>query len=887
MGPELNIPKFDVKENWGEDIKDTKDNLVKEINDILNNNEKINDIGKMLDRKFLEWITPEIAQTIIGIIPAPLKSDPDVQNVITVLSAKINKTGNDTEFNKTQLDTDNNTKYQVDLLKYKENISTLKTWINQCLWLIWESSNLRNLKANLEWLNKILSTPNAQLNDLNKIDQFLENNKINVNPRTENDIKPLLEWIGTFLTTVGGELTTHRSANRILDEQEQKVKAEKDKKELEQLEKMTKLTEMSASFWELEKKIPNDLWNLSKLNKKDIQNIKEFVTESKNGKSIWLRQQPRKNVFDLYLKMYQCQETLNGKGITHRDRDNFNEIFKCISDTFKKNEIQEYEVVKWFNTNKINITNLKKAAPDGRDWKKLDGNDAFVQERCRWHVFKPKDYTKKFNSINDERINKNITQLKEFNDESIFTEEEKGKFKIETSEDNKTILKFWESVLDSNGSNLVSTLWLNGKIKDYFNKNKWETNFINDNELINLINNNTDIQQERYNKILEKVKKVQQAAQAEAEVQNPTHPDWEGTTPETQTENLEELQANDITNLFSRNLISAEQVANFFNEAIKKSDLSEEHTSLLLLAQKWLTAQKWANEDIKALQGQLWVTPDWKFGINTFNALLKKFWEKEIQIVKKTVWSKLPEVTIKWESIETEQNRLIKNLQLKDTKLQKDEKQSYWIEEGTKTFTRDNYTWIYYFDNQNTIHYIPDLSQAWKDWNLKCDNIALCKKSKDGIRRGYEQPKNIWKFWKYYKKIIQDDVSLSSLYEIKYDTKNNMFCLSDRKNKINIDLTTDVLTVLGNSKHSLKLAMGRLKCLNENDPNYKNQKIKYNQTLGQFWRNSSYSWYDGSQWTFRQYFTYPKELGNKPDEEEQKKIINYLSWNDKSDIFQS
>lgn len=879
MGPELNIPKFDVKENWGEDIKDTKDNLVKEINDILNNNEKINDLGKMLDRKFLEWITPEIAQRIIGIIPTPLKSDPDVQNVITVLSAKINKTGNDTEFNKTQLDTDNNTKYQVDLLKYKENISTLKTWINQCLWLIWESSNLRNLKANLEWLNKILSTPNAQLNDLNKIDQFLRNNKINVNPRTENDIKPLLEWIGTFLTTVGGELTTHRSANRILNEQEQKVKAEKDQKELEQLEKMTKLTEMSASFWELEKKIPNDLWNLSKLNKKDIQNIKEFVTESKNGKSIWLRQQPRKNVFDLYLKMYQCQQTLNGKGITHRDRDNFNDIFNHISTTFKGKEIQNYELWQWLRW--INQDNLQNAAPKDWDWNNLNGDSAFVQTMCRWHIFKPDDYTKKFNSINEDRINKNITQLKEFNDESIFTEEEKGKFKIETSEDNKTILKFWESVLNSNGSNLVSTLWLKGKIKDYFNKHKWETNFINDNELINLINNNTDIQQERYNKILEKVKKVQQAAQAEAEVQNPTQPDWEGTTPETQTEKLEELLATDITNLYSKNLITTEQVADFFNEAIKKSDLSEEQTSLLLLAQKWLTAQKWANEDIKALQGQLWVTPDWKFGINTFNALLKKFWEKEIQIVKKTVWSKLSEVTIKWESMETEQNRLIKDLQLKNAELQEKDKKYYWIENDTKTFTKQWYTWIYYFDEHNTIHYIPNLSKAWQSWNNNRDNTALYKISKDGKTRNDEQPKNTPNFYNYYQKILKNDVLLYDSYEIRYDTTNNMFFLSNKTESINIRLTTDLLKLLDDSKYSLRLAKGRLDYLkNRNNKKEVTRKkdIEWNNDKKAFWCFGSVM---NNEDKFKVYCFCDANMTGQQKAD----IIKYLQWSDISDIF--
>lgn len=746
MGPELNIPKIDVKENWGEDINNTKDNLVKEINDILDNNEKINDLGKMLDKKFLEWITPEVAQKIIKAIPENLQNDEDVKNVITVLNAKISIAGNDNKIQNTKLDSVDTTNFIVDLSQYKKDISGHSeqyglTWLNweiwQCLLLINWSNNFQNLKNNLEEISKILDGKTAKLEDLNKIENFLKNNHVDVESWTQTNIQPLLKWIHVFLSRIAPTLQANKQnqkdADKILDEHEQKIKAQKEKQNLERLQSQEKLINMATSFSELKDKIPNDLKNLSKLNKKDIQNIKDFINKLPVTTTF---PDPKTEIFDLYIKMYQCQQTLDGKNLTHRDKDNFNEIFNEISKTYENEnnkEISTYALWRWFGI--VNETSLQNAAPEDWDGKDLSENDNFVQNVCRWRLFSPKQYITKFNEINKKRIENNVKQLKNFDIKSVFTKEELNKFSIEniqvTSDSaSKMLLKYWDTVLGLD--NLVSTLKLENKAKEQLKQNKWNTNFASDDELIQLINDNDEIKGKWLNDIFTEIENRKQLTS-----------NTETVAPEQETslENLI-LNSEDIKKYFSTKYLTKNALANFFNEVKNQNDLSDTQKELLRLMYTWLTeerrdeADNKAYEAVKELQSKLWFQNDkvdWKFGITTFNKLKEIFWMaikhnegyKQTEVKNKAIdvkgninidnYSKVFDIINDWiweRQITFKYNSKVSFLINNDTCTLKD-----W--EKTYSLKKTNVEWEFQLDN-NYLEFLP----TW---------IYITKKNKNNV----------------------------------------------------------------------------------------------------------------------------------------------------------
>lgn len=735
MGPELNIQKIDVKENWGEDINNTKDNLVKEINDILDNHEKINDLGKMLDKKFLEWITPEVAQEIIKAIPENLQNDEDVKNVITVLSAKISIAGNDNKIQDTELDNVDTTNFIVDLSQYKKDISGHSeqyglTWLNweiwQCLLLINWSNNFQNLKNNLEEISKILDGKTAKLENLNKIEKFLKSNHVDVESWTQTNIQPLLKWIHVFLSRIAPTLQANKQnqkdADKILDEHEQKIKAQKEKQNLERLQSQEKLINMATSFSELKDKIPNDLKNLSKLNKKDIQNIKDFINKLPVTTTF---PDPKTEIFDLYIKMYQCQQTLDGKNLTHRDKDNFNEIFNEISKTYENEnnkEISTYALWRWFGI--VNETSLQNAAPEDWDGKDLSENDNFIQNVCRWRLFSPKQYITKFNEINKKRIENNVKQLKKFDIKSVFTEEELNNFSIQNIEAtnanaSKKLLKYWNIGLELN--NLVSTLNLENKAKEQLRQNKWSTNFVSDDELIQLINDNDEIKEKWLIDIFTEIESREQ----------PTS-NTETVAPEQET-SLKNLILNNksISTFFSQQYLTKNDLANFFNEVKNQNNLSDTQKELLRLMYTWLTedrkdeADNKAYEAVKKLQSKLWFPNDkvdWKFGITTFNKLKEKFWitiehnegHKQTEVKKKAIdvkentpidtqnYNNVLNILQEWiweRQITFKYNSKVSFLINKDTCILKD-----W--ERTYSFKKTNVEWKFQLGN-NYLEFLP------------------------------------------------------------------------------------------------------------------------------------------------------------------------------------
>ena len=290
------------------------------------------------------------------------------------------------------------------------------------------------------------------------------------------------------------------------------------------------------------------------------------------------------------------------------------------------NEILESDKIKNFKESPFDSVSLSDMCNLMRmewNWEPIQEDNEQVIKFCQANWFDVKQFVKEFNDRNQERINNNIKELKDLNVISTFSEDELNKFSIiNITEANSQLtqvqLKYWDIQLLGDGSNLISTLWLENKVKDHLKKDKRQTDFINETELINLINSDLSIPKDRFNDIFIEIEKRQQKPSPESPVDN----------QETQTEELRELDAEEIKNL--RGWLDKKTVADFFNNAIKIKNITKEQKSLLLLTQKWLTTEEWRiNDFVKELQTQLWFTwsaIDWKFGKNTFNELKQKFW---------------------------------------------------------------------------------------------------------------------------------------------------------------------------------------------------------------------------------------------------------------------
>ena len=683
----MSNPEIQVNENpEAQQLNQEQQNTIKDINTLLadNNNKEISTINDLLNKEFLKWISAELAWQILDNIPDSLQNDPNIQKVVTVLRAKAS--ASQISWNNSNLEDYSNNiwmdlnigwsidiwNFTIDLSTYKKDITgnselywlTGLTWeLQQCLSLIGPSENLQNLKNNLEGIKNIIEGKSTKLNDLNKIEQFLINNQIRLESWNQNNIAPLLNWIHTFILNTAQKLSENRSnqeqANRILNEEEQRIKTEKEVADLERIERNIKLIEMSTAFSDIENKIPNDLGSLSKLNKKDIQNIKDFITESKSKDNISTHINAKESVFILYLKMYHCQQALNGSGITHRDRNNFDEVFKHITETFKDNEIQNYEL--WLQFKWINETNLKSAAPQNWDWKFLtDGNNnSFLQTICRWHLFQPKDYMDKFNSINRNRIENIIPQLQNYNISNFLQN-----FELNTSKDGlvpKNDKDHFSSLTDPEKSTTLQGILIKQVANTVTNLINWE------NEIKRIIweyngGKNANILTDWTNKIIEELKKQSDA------------PEWWNWNQEIGMtfENLPDLDTNSIKKVFSN--LDKQDIVKFFNEQKARTDLTEQQKFWLTLAYKWLTKRfidpndntnRW-KESITVLQQYMKdnnesIVIDWKFGKQTFDELKRKFW---INTNKTSIWKDISPANkeIKNSSIETKKVGTVNNL---------------------------------------------------------------------------------------------------------------------------------------------------------------------------------------------------------------------------------
>ena len=86
----MSNPEIQVNENpEAQQLNQEQQRTIDDINALLaNNNKEISTINDLLNKDFLKWISAELAWQILQSITGQLKDDPNIQKVITVLSAK-------------------------------------------------------------------------------------------------------------------------------------------------------------------------------------------------------------------------------------------------------------------------------------------------------------------------------------------------------------------------------------------------------------------------------------------------------------------------------------------------------------------------------------------------------------------------------------------------------------------------------------------------------------------------------------------------------------------------------------------------------------------------------------------------------------------------------
>lgn len=330
---------------------------------------------------------------------------------------------------------------------------------------------------------------------------------------------------------------------------------------------------------------------------------------------------------------YNVQNRLNRLWKKVFSVDNSKWLYRWLINTY--NEMSNNDKIKEFKEKPfetVSLIDMSKLLKIEWSWELIQEDNEQIIKFCTTNWFDVKQFVTEFNETNQKRIDSNKEWLKQFNLMSVFTEDELSKFSVtNVSEEGSSLtqvqLKYWDVQLLADGSNLISALWLENKVKDQLKKVKLQTNFINEAEFTNLINSDPTISKERFDKILAEIEQRQQTTPSEVSID----------TPETQSEELRELDPEEIKNL--RDWLNKKTVADFFNNVIKIENITEEQKSLLLLTQKWLTTEEWRiNDVVKELQIQLWFTwsaIDWQFGKNTFKRLKKKF----LTQIENPVWN--------------------------------------------------------------------------------------------------------------------------------------------------------------------------------------------------------------------------------------------------------
>ena len=763
------------------------------INGILEND--IKDIDEIFNKQFLDQINHETADQILKSIPNDLKSDPEVQNVIRVFQTRLNVSGNN-QFNyqeatlapiSPELDDWNNI---INLSSYKKDIKKIKETISQYLTYIQWSTNLANLKNNLEMINKILNSDKAKLKDLRKIDQFLSNNGITDLNWDQTNIWPLLAWTTKFLNNIKQSMENHQNGNRVINTNRERI--DRTNAELQET-----LKERARCFINLFNKVPNDLWNLSEFSDKDIKNITDYINESKYSNYNELRAQ----IFLVYYRMRQHKQLVdtngkdaNGNTIKSKDKENFYKIFNCIEDNYIKEwapgaeQLQDYELDLFFkNINKTNLQNLFANSNPVWNGENLEDNkyDNYITNNlCKWYHFTTEKFKERFNLINKDRKESNKQALNQTINIKALTSNLLNKITLteEWEWDQKTEkLTFKKDdntePIELKADNFIKTQELT-----------INTNWINFlwNELNEAI---TELQEGRFKQLIDAKKNA-----------TPTN------NPEVTTDDLKEILKSDIkTTLFDG--LSRETIAKAFNQALTDENKNDNEKKIILwLTRQWLTNDRKndPNNDsykkIHELQEKLGCQPiDWKFGNGTFRAFKKLLGIVEEPVRPKNKvkperpvkinWGELSEVTV-INSPDERITHLGEKLELELRPLNEKQQNFFGIKGNIQTYIKkDDKSWIYYYDNNQILHFTPNLERATAYYNSseKAKSLPCCtqKYNVDTQKRENEEPpycnnflyyihnqkeslaKDLWEsstIWKYIKSC-----------NIKYDTNKKRF----------------------------------------------------------------------------------------------------------------
>lgn len=238
---------------------------------------------------------------------------------------------------------------------------------------------------------------------------------------------------------------------------------------------------------------------------------------------------------------------------------------------------------------------------------------------------------------------------------------------------------------------------------------------------------------------------------------------------ENKQEELSRINPEQITNL--RSWLNKNNVADFFNNVITKDSLTEEQKQLLLLTKKWLTGES-ENDDIKKLQELLTgITVDWKFGIDTFNALRKNFNISSIKVEKK--YENIPEW---WEYHET-MDDWTKVYQITDLK--------YLVErESFPTNSCVEYNGIFFRD---TLHFYDKNESVWQgNWTrnkFQWDDGVLLQYTDSGHEHIQYLPKEKFSQYTYeYKKIEKNDKLFLQILKTLNSDQDNCYGIDSNNN---------------------------------------------------------------------------------------------------------
>ena len=572
-------------------------------------NEDFNNINELINKNFFNKIEQSQAERIINIIDDLFKQwwyNKDLKDLREFLEPKAAKTissfGQSNEYiPDTKIVLDSNGKSQLQIINAQ--ISTLES-------SLWNNKELKDIITELKNITNNLNNRNKE-----QLVTFLTDNWISgISENTWNT--ELLQWVNLFLRNINKHLTDIDESNNILNERN---------------ENTNRFNEFLQTIndWKRE--------NLDKFNnKEDLQRLQTFIEQNPGNKGI----------MKVYLNMkgIQIKEQNNTH---HQDRKVFENILNILENEYWENgkqhkEFQQYILDVKFDTRKIKednkwlmnlCTNWLKL---NRNWNNINKGTPNIQNFCKSRWFNVDQFIKKFNGINQKRIDNNVQQLKDFNILSVISEGELKKFTIEEiTEGNvtKPQLKYTGAVLSAEWTDLISTLWLQDKAKSQLKENPWNTNFVDEEELTQLINSSSDIQTARYEKIFDEIKKSQ-----EKEDETVQQTNFENEVDQ-EFKNLPNLDTSSIKKVFSG--LKKEDIVKFFNEQKAREDLTERQKSWLTLTYKGLTKRftdpndntnRW-KKSITVLQQYMndkndKIVIDWKFGKQTFNELCSAFWEK-------------------------------------------------------------------------------------------------------------------------------------------------------------------------------------------------------------------------------------------------------------------